>query len=103
MNQRKQFLSVRLNLRERAQLAALCKSSGLTPSTAVRKLIAGTKISANHAKDMKPLYAEINKIGSNINQIAKSVNMGMASQEDVRQSLLLLQKVYDILERWEER
>lgn len=103
MNQRKQFLSVRLNPRERAHLTALCKASGLTPSAAVRKLIAGSKISANHAKDMKPLYAEINKIGSNINQIAKGVNMGIASEDDIRHSQLLLQKVYDILERWEER
>lgn len=37
---------------------------------------------------------EINRIGNNINQIARSVNAGIATSEDAHQALFLLGQVY---------
>ena len=102
MSNKDYFLSVRLSPKDRARLRDICQATGLSPSAAVRRLIAGAKLQPNKAKDMKPLYTEINRIGNNINQIARSVNAGIATQEDARQGLFLLQKVYDLMERMAE-
>ena len=93
------FLSVRMSAGERKKLDALCRVSGLSISAVVRKLIYGAEIKANHAKDYKALYTEINHIGNNINQIARSVNAGIATPEVAEQSLFLLKQVYALMER----
>lgn len=54
-------------------------------------------IKARPPKEIQILYAEINKIGSNINQIARSVNAGIASPEDARRGLFMLDRVYEKL------
>mgnify|MGYP000789584325 CR=1 FL=1 len=41
--------------------------------------------------------AELQKIGVNINQIARSVNAGIATAEDARRGLFLLDKVYELM------
>ena len=46
---------------------------------------------------IRDLYAEINRIGNNVNQIARSVNMGIATPETAEQSLFLLQRIYDLM------
>ena len=93
------FLSVRLSKVERSKLDALCKESGLSVSILIRKLLHGAKITGNHAREYKALYTEINRIGNNINQIAHSVNAGIASPETAAQSLFLLKKIYALLEK----
>jgi len=99
MAQKEAFLSVRMSVWERKKLDSMCKASGLTSSAVVRKLIAGASIQENKAKDMKPLYQEINRIGNNINQIARSVNAGIASTEDAAQAVFLMKKIYELMEK----
>ena len=41
--------------------------------------------------------AELQKIGVNINQIARSVNAGIARAEDARRGLYLLEQVYELM------
>ena len=41
--------------------------------------------------------AELQKIGVNINQIARSVNAGIARVEDARRGLYLLEQVYALM------
>ena len=41
--------------------------------------------------------AELQKIGVNINQIARSVNAGIAKAEDARRGLYLLEQVYELM------
>ncbi|MEG0357306.1 MAG: plasmid mobilization relaxosome protein MobC [Christensenellaceae bacterium] len=98
MKQKTAFLSIRMSLQEKEHLDKLCEESGLNSSTLIRNLIEGTQIRPRRAKEIGELYKEINAIGVNINQIARSVNAGIASQADIRQSLFLLQKVYDLME-----
>ena len=96
--EKERFLSVRLTKEEREHLKRLADESGLTMSDAVRVCLAGTEIRQRPPSEIKDLYAEVNRIGNNINQIARSVNAGIASEEDARQALFLLRKVYDLME-----
>ena len=91
LKEKEYFLSVRLTKEEREHLKRLADESGLTMSGAVRACVAGTEI-----RQRPP--SEINRIGNNINQIARSVNAGIANAEDARQALFLLRKVYDLME-----
>ncbi len=45
----------------------------------------------------RALRTEIHHIGNNINQIARSVNAGIATAEDARRGLFLLDKVYELM------
>ena len=83
---------------EREHLDQLSQESGLSLSDTVRACISGTEIRQRQDAEIKDLYTEINRIGNNINQIARSVNAGIADAEDVRQALLLLRKVYELME-----
>ena len=83
---------------EREHLDQLSRESGLSLSDTVRACISGTEIRQRQGAEIKDLYTEINRIGNNINQIARSVNAGIADAEDARQALLLLRKVYELME-----
>ena len=43
------------------------------------------------------LRTEIHHIGNNINQIARSVNAGIAKAEDAKRGLYLLDQVYELM------
>ncbi len=47
--------------------------------------------------EVKALRTEIHHIGNNINQIARSVNAGIATAEDARRGLYLLDQVYKLM------
>ena len=61
------------------------------------RLIDGTPIRARPSQEIKDLRTEIHHIGNNINQIARSVNAGIATAEDARRGLFLLDKVYELM------
>ena len=92
------FLSVRLTKEEREHLDQLSRQSGLSLSSTVRACISGTEIRQRQGDEIKDLYTAVNRIGNNINQIARSVNAGIADAEDARQALVLLRKVYELME-----
>ena len=84
---------------ERAHLDQLAKKSGLSLSNTIRACINGTEIRERQAPAIGKLYTEVNRIGTNINQIARRVNGGIGTEEDVERILSLLQKVYHQMER----
>ena len=49
------------------------------------------------SQEIKALRTEIHHIGNNINQIARSVNAGIATAADARYGLFLLDKVYELM------
>ncbi|MEL7609134.1 MAG: MobC family plasmid mobilization relaxosome protein [Bacillota bacterium] len=80
----------------------LCKKAkqcGLSKSVYLRRLILDKPVKARPPEAIHELYVEINRIGTNINQIARGVNSGLGTLEDVRQALFLLNKVYELVER----
>ncbi len=55
------------------------------------------EVKARPTQEIKDLRTEIHHIGNNINQIARSVNAGIASAEDARRGLYLLDQVYELM------
>ena len=61
------------------------------------RLIEGAPIRARPSQEICELRTEVHRIGNNINQIARSVNAGIATAEDARRGLFLLDKVYELM------
>ncbi len=60
-----------------------------------RFMMPGSK--ARPSQEIKALRTEIHHIGNNINQIARSVNAGIAKAEDAKRGLYLLDQVYELM------
>ena len=97
MQEKSKFLSVRLTAEEREHLDRLARESGLSLSNVIRSCINRTEIRQRQPAEINDLYREINRIGVNINQIARSVNAGIARPEDARRGLYLLDQVYELM------
>ena len=54
-------------------------------------------VKSRPSQEIKDLRTEIHHIGNNINQIARSVNAGIAKPEDARRGLYLLDQVYELM------
>ena len=70
---------------------------GLSRKACLVRLIEGTPVRARSSQEIKELRTEIHHIGNNINQIARSVNAGIAKAEDAKQGLYLLDQVYELM------
>lgn len=92
-------LCLRLNTDEVQKLQTDAENSGLSRSAYLRRLIMGAKIRPRPPKELQELYTEINRIGNNINQIARSVNAGIASPKTAEESLFLLHKIYMLMDK----
>ena len=78
-------------------LADQAKQCGLSRRAYLVRLIEGTPVRTRPSQEIKELRTEIHHIGNNINQIARSVNAGIATAEDARRGLFLLDKVYELM------
>lgn len=78
-------------------LSENAKACGLSKRAYLIRLIQGHPPKARNDNEMKALRREIHAIGNNINQIARSVNAGIATREDVREATELLGRVYEKL------
>ena len=79
------------------QLSDQAKQCGLTKRAYIVRLIEGTPIRARPSQEIKDLRMEVHKIGVNINQIARSVNAGIAKAEDAKYGMYLLEQVYKLM------
>ena len=90
-------LCLRLSLAEKKQLETNADKCGLSKSVYLRRLIMGTPVKAKPSSEIRELRVEVHKIGSNINQIARSINAGQGSPDVAQKALFLLGKVYEIM------
>ena len=97
MNENTYKICLRLTLQERAKLETDAKRCGLTKSALLRRMISGLEVKARPSQELRELRAEIHRIGVNINQIARSVNAGIATAEDAKYGLHLLEQVYALM------
>ena len=79
------------------QLSENAKACGLSKRAYLIHLIQGHPPKARQNDEMKALRREIHAIGNNINQIARSVNVGIATSEDAKEAEELLGRVYERL------
>lgn len=75
------------------------KQCGLSMSGFLRSLIMGKQIRARPPEVLKELYQEINRIGVNVNQIARNCNTGADPESCAKQALFLLKKINMLLDR----
>ena len=90
-------LHIELTQEQAALLSSQAKQCSLTKRAYLVRLIEGTPIRARPSQEIKDLRMEIHKIGVNINQIARSVNAGIARAEDAKYGLYLLEQVYKLM------
>ena len=88
----KHHLHIELTQQQYQLLCRQAKQSGLTKRAYLARLIEGQPV-----KEIKELRTEIHHIGNNINQIARSVNAGIAKPEDAKRGLYLLDRVYELM------
>ena len=88
---RTHMISVRLTDAERRKLSQICAVSGLPVSAAIREMIGGVTIRQRPPQELHDV--EINRIGNNINQIARKANAGFATKEDVRELKFLMRTI----------
>ena len=84
------------------QYQMLCekaKAFGLTKRRFLTRYIEGKEVHARPSEEMRQLRLEIHYIGVNINQIARSVNAGIARPADAKHGLYMLDKVYELMQQ----
>ena len=93
----KHHLHIELTQQQYQLLCRQAKQSGLTKRAYLARLIEGQPVKARPSQEIKELRTEIHHIGNNINQIARSVNAGIAKPEDDKRGLYLLDRVYELM------
>ena len=96
-NKGRHHLHIELTPAQYRLLAEQAKVCGLSKRAYLVRLMEGTPIRAKPSQEIKDLRWEVHKIGVNINQIARSINAGIARAEDARRGLFLLDQVYELL------
>ncbi|WP_258106876.1 MobC family plasmid mobilization relaxosome protein [Christensenella minuta] len=92
-------ICLRLNEKEALALKEKAKQCGLSKSAYLRRLILDQPVKARPPEAIHELYVGINRVGTNINQIARACNAGMTDPDSAAvQALFLLQKVYALME-----
>ena len=92
------IVPVRLDKGQYERLTRLCIKTGLSASEVIRSALDGVHLRERPSADLGALYTEINRIGNNINQIARKMNAGLGTKSDVQEALFLLRKVYEKME-----
>ena len=80
-------------------LCEKAKACGLTKRRFITRLIEGKEIRALPSEEIQKLRLEVHYIGVNINQIARSVNAGIARPDDAKRGLYMLEQVYEMMDR----
>ena len=94
---KKHHLHIELTQEQYRLLCRQAQNCGLTKRAFLARLIEGTPVRARPSQEIRALRTEIHHIGNNINQIARSVNAGIATAEDAKYGLHLLDRVYDLM------
>ena len=95
--EKKYEICLRLSKEEKELLERSAHACGLNKTAYLRRLLLGTEIKTRPSQEIKDLRTEIHHIGNNINQIARSVNAGIANAEDAKRGLYLLDQVYELM------
>ena len=90
-------LHIELSPAQYQLLTEQADACGLSKRAYLVRLMEGTPLPVKPSQELKDLRWEVHKIGVNINQIARSVNAGIARAEDARRGLFLLDQVYELL------
>ena len=90
-------LHVELTPAQYQLLTSQARRCGLSKRAYLVRLIEGNPVRVRPSQEIKELRTEIHHIGNNINQIARSVNAGIARAEDAKRGLYMLDQVYELM------
>lgn len=90
---RKYIVPVRMTEQEYVHLKKLSDASGLSHSQIIRNAVSECEIPTKPERGLKELYMAVNRIGVNINQIARKANAGIANRKDIHELLFLMRKI----------
>ena len=90
-------LHIELTPAQYRHLTEQANASGLSKRAYLVRLMEGNPIRAKPSQEIKDLRWEVHKIGVNINQIARSVNAGIAKAADAKRGLYMLDQVYELM------
>ncbi len=96
-NKNRHHVHIELTPAQYQRLVAQAKQCGLSRRAYLVRLIEGMPVRTRPSQEIKELRTEIHHIGNNINQIARSVNAGIARAKDAKRGLFLLDKVYELM------
>ena len=97
LKEKKHHLHIELTPKQYQLLCRQARDCGLTKRAFLVRIIEGKAVKARPTQEIKALRTEIHHIGNNINQIARSVNAGIARPEDAKRGLYLLDQVYELM------
>lgn len=88
---------LRLTSDEAARMRERAEASGLGLSAYIRRasLSGGGPAPVADARELRPLYAELRRCGSNVNQIARALNTYGAGDAAVASALAALERACD--------
>lgn len=90
-------LCLRLTQAERELLEANAKLCGLNKSDYLRKLLRNEPVQARPSPEICKLRTEINRIGVNVNQIARKVNANLGTSDDIEACRFPLVKIHQLM------
>lgn len=98
---RKKQIVIRCNNEEFNKINKKVMESGLTKQRYILEVLINGKIVKNDLEAIRELTFEINKIGTNINQIAKSCNIkNLVSKNDIDVLMKYLQLIIKLLRKF---
>ena len=99
MKIRNRKITVRLSEKERKFLGEQADAGGMKIDPYIRELIMGNEVKSRPKEEWAEVVRQVAAVGNNINQIARSVNAGIAKPEDAKRGLYLLDQVYELMFR----
>lgn len=78
---------------EKQKLEQDAALAGITKTDLLRSLIMELRIKPRPPIELRDVYIAVNRIGVNINQIARKVNAGIATRNDIQELLFLMRKL----------
>ena len=97
MRKRYKRVEIHLTEEEHRHLKKQVSYTGLSTESFIRSLIMGLTLYPRPPDEYAEIRRQLAAIGNNINQIARSVNAGIARAEDARRGLYLLEQVYELM------
>ena len=97
MKIRNRKITVRLSEKERKFLGEQADAGGMKIEPYIRELIMGNEVKSRPKEEWAEVVRQVAAVGNNINQIARSVNAGIAAPKDAREAVELLGRVYERL------
>ena len=93
----KRHLHIELTPAQYRMLSEKAKQCRTSKRMFLIRLMEGEQLQVRPSQEIKALRTEVHRIGNNINQIARSVNAGIADPQEAKRGLRLLDEVYELM------